>query len=249
MRELELVYIAAPYAHENHLVMQLRHEIINRLCGKIINQFNCSIFSPISHGHMINTSMDRGFDKREYWMKADLKVLSHCSDMFVLMLDGWRESKGVTEELLYCNKNNINVRYIDPKLLIGQPEVELIERALIDSETNLDVLQYVIGEWGNETFPICTTETILAHLKDEVKELSDVDSMQPRDLDEASLKNIEAGKEAADVGLLLLHYCHKMGIRLGESMVNKFRVNQERKWSKEKNEKGFYSHVEDNTDS
>ena len=72
-KNLSLVYIAAPYSHKNKLIMQLRYEITNKICGKIISEYGCSIFSPISHGHMIDTDNDMrpDFDKVDYWMEVE----------------------------------------------------------------------------------------------------------------------------------------------------------------------------------
>lgn len=255
MKNLDLVYIAAPYAHESELVMQVRYEIINRVCTKIILDQRCSIFSPISHGHMINLKVskeDSGFDKRGYWMDMDFKILRNCSNMFVLMMEGWEQSKGILEEIKFCKANNIEISFINVEDVFNVEDMVDIQRSLIDSETQLDILQSVVGKWAEETFKECSTGSILAHLGDEIESLKSANNTLQMVLHLNSRDDIPdnpigdrsgVSGEAADVLMLLLHYCHKVGIDLGKEVIKKFDVNRSRKWSKHKNGKGYFSHI------
>ncbi len=222
MKNLELVYIAAPYLHKNKMVMQLRHEIINNICTKIIAKYNYSIFSPISHGHNIPVTLSDqaelvGYNVVDYWMEVDLKILTNCSNMFVLMIDGWRESEGVLREIKFCKEHSIEVSFIDVAELIGVSEVIAIERAIINSETNLNIIQHVVGEFDTEHSPQHNADDILNKIK------YGVANLQSHELACMDKLLVAHKKEIANVGLDILSYCHKIGLNLGKEMVKQFR--------------------------
>lgn len=101
---------------------------------------------------------------------------------------------------------------------------------------DLDQMQQRVGDWGNRTFPESTTRTILAHLKDEIKELDDVDKLIPLATDAHQ-------EEAADCLLLLLHFAHRRGFSLFDAAVVKAAINEKRVWQTEKNASGYFGHV------
>lgn len=103
--------------------------------------------------------------------------------------------------------------------------------------SELDELQSRIGRWGNATFPQSTTRTILAHLKDEVKELDDADRIIP-------LATDAHGEEAADCLLLLLHFAHRRGFSLFDEAIKKAAKNETRTWETKRNERGYFKHVD-----
>ena len=85
--------------------------------------------------------------------------------------------------------------------------------------------QIQVGEWGDRTFPNGTPESIVAHLKREVKELAE--SHVP--------------EEAADCFLLLLHHAHRCGYDLMIEAFKKFEINKKRKWG-EPDKEGVIEH-------
>lgn len=90
------------------------------------------------------------------------------------------------------------------------------------------------GRWADKTFPKSTPASILAHMQEEMDELVFANN----GYDTANMK-----EEAADVFLLLLHYCHKNEIDLGAEMLRKFEINQKRTWETEPNEQGYFKHT------
>ena len=69
------------------------------------------VFSPISHTHPIAEagSLPTGW---EFWEAYDNIMLSRCTKLIVLMLDGWKESKGVAAEIKIAEKLGIPIVYI-----------------------------------------------------------------------------------------------------------------------------------------
>jgi len=105
-----------------------------------------------------------------------------------------------------------------------------------EPESNLrvswDAVQKMVTDWSEKTFPKSTPKSILAHLKKEVKELSDA----------VLWKKGSTGEEAADCVLLLMHLCRKGGISLYAEVEKKFAKNQKRTWGKP-NKQGFQEHI------
>lgn len=92
--------------------------------------------------------------------------------------------------------------------------------------------QNEVGTWGDKTFPGGTPESIVAHLRREVKELAA--SHDP--------------EEAADCFLLLLHHAHRAGYDLLAEARKKLEINKKRQWG-EPDENGIVEHIRTETKS
>lgn len=55
--------------------------------------------SPIAHSHPI--AIHGGIDEtdHDFWMRADRPLMEACSALLVVMMPGWRESRGIKEEI------------------------------------------------------------------------------------------------------------------------------------------------------
>lgn len=102
-------------------------------------------------------------------------------------------------------------------------------------------LQDEIGDWGDITFPLSTPRSVMAHLSDEITELStEVDAYIATPGNDTRRLLAE---EAADCLLLLYHIAHKCGFDLETEARAKFEKNQRRRWG-EPDERGVVRHVE-----
>jgi len=86
--------------------------------------------------------------------------------------------------------------------------------------------------WAEKTFPTATETTVLNHMQSEMDELYDAVTKEQK------------GEEAADIMMLLLHFCHKNKISLSYEVKRKHLINIDRKWETEENEHGFFSHID-----
>ena len=91
-----LVYLAAPYSHDDPAVRQERFEKINEAASFLMRR-GLRIFSPISHSHPIALAGGLPGDW-EFWKGYDEEILSACRALVVLLLPGWDTSTGVREE-------------------------------------------------------------------------------------------------------------------------------------------------------
>ena len=105
-----LIYLASPYSHPDDAVRLKRFETVCFVASNLMREGH-HIFSPIAHTHPIAIQGDLplGFD---YWEAYDRKILAACGALWVVMMDGWRESKGVKAEVQIANELGIPVKYI-----------------------------------------------------------------------------------------------------------------------------------------
>ena len=107
-----LIYLASPYSHPDKAVMQARFEAICVTAARLMGQ-GVHLYSPIAHMHPIAVKGDlpRGWD---FWEQYDRKILAGCQELWVCMLDGWRESRGVAAEVKIAEEMGLPVRHIEP---------------------------------------------------------------------------------------------------------------------------------------
>lgn len=106
-----IIYLAAPYSHPDLAVVEARFAAINRAAAALISDGHV-VFSPISMTHPI--AMVLGNHLSEAWYGFDHPFMDASAECVVLMLDGWKQSRGVTAEIAYFTAQEKPVRYIEP---------------------------------------------------------------------------------------------------------------------------------------
>jgi nucleoside 2-deoxyribosyltransferase len=112
---MKLIYLACPYTHEDVSVREERTKEVTRVAARLMLEgFN--VFSPITHSHYINDFMPEEIKcDFDFWIERDFQILDGCDELFVLCLDGWRNSKGVKAEISFAKKKGIPITYLVPK--------------------------------------------------------------------------------------------------------------------------------------
>lgn len=113
MGEKQLTYLAIPYSHQSRAVRVYRFEVANQVAGELMAKGEI-VFSPISHTHPIAEVHDlpKGWD---YWHKFDYAYLQISKRVVVVMLDGWKESKGVQGEIQIAEQLGLPIEYYEIK--------------------------------------------------------------------------------------------------------------------------------------
>lgn len=112
---MKRIYLASPYSHPVKAVRQDRFRLACKAAANIIKQGHIC-FSPIAHSHPIADYLENHNDS-EYWLKQDFSFLDSWADeLWVLMIPGWKESKGIAAEVKYAT-GRIPIRWIKPKEL------------------------------------------------------------------------------------------------------------------------------------
>ena len=91
-----MIYLASPYTHPDTHVRESRFHVACTATAKFMRR-GLRVFSPIVHGHPLvcrGLPMDWSF-----WEPLDRTILQHCTEMYVLKLDGWQQSRGVQAEI------------------------------------------------------------------------------------------------------------------------------------------------------
>ena len=106
--ESKLIYLASPYTHPDKNVEKFRYERAMD-CQFWLMQKGYTVYAPIRATHEL---AKRYFlpSNFEYWAQFDEIFLSKCDELFVLMMPGWAESKGVTSEISIAKRRNLPIR-------------------------------------------------------------------------------------------------------------------------------------------
>jgi hypothetical protein len=108
-----LVYLASPYSHPDPAVREQRFRDVCATAATLMRA-GYGILSPIAHTHPIAIAGDlpKGWD---FWSAYDEALITACTEVWVLMLDGWEESTGVQAEIAIAGRQGKRVRYLDPE--------------------------------------------------------------------------------------------------------------------------------------
>lgn len=106
-----MIYMASPFSSEYPVIQDYRFTIACRAAGRLLGKGHF-IYSPIAHTYAIakECSLPMVLD---FWHAFDRHTISVCKELWVLTIDGWRESKGVTAEIAIAHEFGIPVKYID----------------------------------------------------------------------------------------------------------------------------------------
>ena len=115
-----MIYLASPYTHPDPAVREAR---FRAACRQAAEMFRCGIpvFSPIAYSHAIAA---HGLPLEwDFWERFDQAFLKICSEVWVLTLDGWRESRGVQAEIVLARRMGKPVMLVEPDALTDQTPV------------------------------------------------------------------------------------------------------------------------------
>ncbi len=107
-----MIYLATPYSHADPAIREERFLAVNKVAARLM-QAGHLVFSPISHGHPIQAAGDLPTDWG-YWQRYCEKMLSVCTSLVIVKLDGWKESVGVAAEFELAKKFGLLTVFIDP---------------------------------------------------------------------------------------------------------------------------------------
>ena len=91
-----MIYLASPYNDPDPAVREKRFEAACEAAAALFRR-GFLVFSPIAETHPIakhGVPLDW-----EFWQSYDREHIGHCSQVWVLTLDGWKESQGVQAEI------------------------------------------------------------------------------------------------------------------------------------------------------
>lgn len=110
-----LIYLASPYTDKRITVENQRAKVVTIVAGNLI-KLGYHIFCPIAHCHEMNRLCGLG-GKFEYWREFDEKMISACGELWIVTIEGWFNSVGITAEIQMAERRSMTTRYVYPTTL------------------------------------------------------------------------------------------------------------------------------------
>jgi len=107
-----MIYLASPYTHYQPQIRNSRFQAALRYTHLQMQMGNL-IFSPIVYGHSFST-LDSNLIPFEAWTDFNDQMLLLASNIHILTLEGWKESRGISYEIGKALENSIPVSYVEP---------------------------------------------------------------------------------------------------------------------------------------
>lgn len=103
-------YIASPYSHNNPKVQEQRYESVCRHLVFLVSYMRVLAYSPIAHCRSVAIL---GYLPQDWdtWKKHNFDMIKRMDTLRVLMLPGWRQSKGVMAEIAEAERLGIPIFY------------------------------------------------------------------------------------------------------------------------------------------
>ena len=107
-----MIYLASPYSDQSSAVRDARHAQAVEVARQLIER-GVIVFSPIAYSHQMASELGGDF---ESWRKFDLEMIDLADELWVLTLDGWKESIGVAAEIEHARNRSIAILYVNESL-------------------------------------------------------------------------------------------------------------------------------------
>lgn len=109
-----LIYLASPYTASNPFTRWRRRVQIGKIAAKLVGQGHI-VYAPIAQNEVLCDYNPALRMRHNFWMQYDINIVKRCDEIWVAMMDGWRESAGVREEIRFGLKKKMKVKLLDPE--------------------------------------------------------------------------------------------------------------------------------------
>lgn len=107
-----MIYFATPYTHSSKEIMQSRYELALQATYWLATTQPEPVYSPIVHWHNVANTFDLPRDA-EWWKSTNFAMVRRCQAMYVLVVNGTYESKGVREEVALAEYLMMPVSFVN----------------------------------------------------------------------------------------------------------------------------------------
>lgn len=105
-----MIYVASVYSYQaDKRIMQERFEVVESFVAAY-NEF--PLLSPIVYTHELAKRYDLP-KEYSYWQERDRHFIALSSEVWVLKMEHWEKSVGVTDEIKYAESLGIPVKYFE----------------------------------------------------------------------------------------------------------------------------------------
>lgn len=106
-----MIYLASPHTHAVKAVVDQRYQDVLQATAILMGK-NYIVYSPIVYTHPVFRHAEQAIGKNptearlskwthQQWLLFDEHMMERCQECWVLMLDGWQDSKGIKYEMTY----------------------------------------------------------------------------------------------------------------------------------------------------
>jgi len=106
------IYLASPYSDTSFEVIEERYRAALAASAWLLSSRKW-VFSPIVHCHHIARERQLPLDYA-FWRDYNTIMIENASELLVLLIDGWKRSKGVSDEILFAQRIEKPVRFMRP---------------------------------------------------------------------------------------------------------------------------------------
>jgi len=115
LRVYPLIYLATPY-RKYPGGMEVAFEMATDLLGRLqVNGINA--FCPIVHGHPTSKRGHTNPMDHSFWMRVDAPFIRVCNALLVAEMETWKDSDGISEEIVAFERDGKPVHYLNPNSL------------------------------------------------------------------------------------------------------------------------------------
>jgi len=104
-----LIYLASPYTHKDPQVQQQRYELAMEAVAEFLRQGEF-VYSPIVHCHEMAKRHSLPTDY-QFWWNYNVDFMDSAQSIYVLCIDGWKESAGVRKEIEFAIADMYRLRF------------------------------------------------------------------------------------------------------------------------------------------
>lgn len=116
---MKKIYLATPYTSRRwkfwpvkQLIEFWRFIQVSRAAMRLMNK-DLIVFSPISMNGPIGWFQVKKKRTHDFWLEQDYIWLEQCDELWILTIEGWRDSYGVLQEELYADEKGIPIAFLD----------------------------------------------------------------------------------------------------------------------------------------
>lgn len=109
-----LVYLACPYTHPSKVVERRRYVEATKAAAWLIETKKWNVFSPITHSHPLHIVAGLS-GLWDHWKQIDTDFIQLSHTFVVLKIEGYKESRGVTDELVIARETDCRILWLSPR--------------------------------------------------------------------------------------------------------------------------------------
>jgi hypothetical protein len=125
---LGVIYLAAPYTHDDVYTREERFLLSCRACAFAMNVWGVNITSAIVFTHPLLTRYPMPVEW-EFWAKYDETIIDTSDEVWVLCIPGYTNSVGTNAEIKLAKAKGKRLRYMVPK---DRPDLALCGYELLN---------------------------------------------------------------------------------------------------------------------